>query len=99
MVLLNEHHLGFYRPSKQMPNLDLGRNVGSHDSSLSWLICSDVVMTCVCVMQAAFCALTEEGMAVKQVKQRHFVQVLRHLCPTLSQHQVDWYSRYKKCDI
>ncbi|XP_021913558.1 spermatogenesis-associated protein 5-like protein 1 isoform X2 [Zootermopsis nevadensis] len=48
--------------------------------------------------EAAFCALTEEGMAVKQVKHRHFVQVLCHLRPSLSQDQVDWYSCYKSMD-
>ena len=49
----------------------------------------------VCVLQAALCALTEEGFSVKQVKHRHFMQVLCNLPPSLSQQQIDWYRSYK----
>ncbi|XP_069689212.1 ATPase family gene 2 protein homolog B-like isoform X3 [Periplaneta americana] len=46
--------------------------------------------------EAALAALTEGGMAVKQVKHKHFLQVLQHLLPSLSQDQIDFYSCYKK---
>ncbi|PSN51845.1 Spermatogenesis-associated protein 5-like protein 1 [Blattella germanica] len=46
--------------------------------------------------EAALYALTEDGMQVQQLKQKHFRHVLEHMHPSLSEQQIQWYSSYKK---
>lgn len=47
-------------------------------------------------LQAALCALSQDGMSVAQLSQQHFEIALSRTRPSLTEEQIMWYEDYKK---
>lgn len=56
-------------------------------SFISFLSCSRIIRTLLCLSQAALLALREEGLDVSCVRQKYFLKALQALSPSLSPEQ------------
>nr|CAD7435628.1 unnamed protein product [Timema monikensis] len=76
-------------------DMPLAEDVDLHSVAHATQLCSGADLTNLC-REAGLCALTEEGMDVQQVKNKHFQKVLDKLKPSLTQSQIEWYTSYKR---